>query len=99
MKKIIVFLLIGSLLAGSLEASTEKLSAREWATITRQRKIYFILGSMEAFQEKGYIFRHTMDDYMTWMNQAVKSKSSAKSMDDLFSKAVFSHEAKPVPVS
>ena len=99
MKKLIIFLFIGFLLAGSVEASTEKLSAKDWAAITRQRKIYFILGSMEAFQEKGYIFRHTMDDYMTWMNQAAKSKSSAKNMDDLFSKAVSSNEAKPVPAS
>ena len=82
-KKTIFFLAALMLAASTAAAETEKLTAAEWPALTRQRKIYFVLGSMEAFQKKGVLFRHTMDDYIGWLGVEA-GKSSSADMDEVF---------------
>ena len=96
MKKLLSLLLIFLSFAGTLWAAPEKLTSLSWTTITRQRKIYFVLGSMESFQEKGVVFRHTMEEYICWLDQAASSKASSNDMDTVFARLVVVREGSSV---
>ncbi len=90
-KKILFFLAALMLAAAAAAAETEKLTAAEWPALTRQRKIYFVLGSMEALQKKGVLFRHTMDDYIEWLEAEAGTRPSAD-MDEVFGGLVAAKE-------
>ena len=92
MKKFFAWIFLPLFLAGSVAWAAEKLSSEDWKKITRQRKIYFVLGSMETFQEKGTIFRHAMDEYIGWMDQAASRGDSPKDMSEVFSELVSARE-------
>ena len=100
MKKLILSLLVFLCLTVAVVlAFTEKLTVKDWAKITHQRKIYFVLGSMEAFEEKGIVFTHTMDDYILWMDKETSKKANAENMDKVFADLVSANEAPPIPAS
>jgi hypothetical protein len=89
----ILFLMFASIFSIGAEAITEKISAKEWLDLTRQRKIYFVLGSMEDFQqEKQVVFRHTMDDYIQWMDSKILKMSGQTDMNEIFSAIVAEKE-------
>ncbi len=91
MKKTAVLLITLLFIASSAVASTEKLTSTDWVKITRQRKVYFVLGSMEAFQKRNTVFRHTMNDYIAWLDESAAGKVSAD-MDLVFSELVAAKE-------
>ncbi len=98
-KKTVAWIFALSLFAGAATAMTEKLKVSEWAGLTEQRKIYFTLGSIEEFQEKGILFRHSMDDYIHWMDEAAAANVAETNMDDIFSGLVKVHEASPPKIN
>lgn len=80
----------------SVEAgAVESVTAKEWFKLSRQRKIYFVLGSMEDYQEKRVLFRHTMDDYIGWLDGTSPNVKPDTPMSEVFASVVAVKEKAP----
>ena len=91
-KKFLIFFVFFFLTAACAGAFTEELDTGDWLKITRQRKVYFVLGSVEAFQRKGVIFRHTMEEYIGWMDRGASKNIPRRNMARVFFDLVVAQE-------
>lgn len=68
--------------------AAEELSAKEWRALAYQRKVYFALGSIEAHQGQGVVFRHSMNEYIRWLDGAAAVARDDAGMESIFSELV-----------
>ena len=73
--------------------AVEPLTAREWSSITEQRKIYYLFGMKEIYQDKGIVFTKPADEYLSLLDAAAKQRiSQDEDMDRIFWSVVYDNE-------
>ena len=95
MKRLALIIALLAIFSNPIWAATEKLTGKEWLKISEQRKLYYIFGKREEFQEKGVVFGHSAEDYIDFLNKKIRQNSSLESenVDNVFKNVVRENEA------
>ncbi len=89
-----LFLIFGLYVPTTLHADPEKLTEEDWQRISKQRKIYYVLQTMESFNGRGVVFSHSASDYIDSLDRLVIKDSKLKNqdMERIFETAVSQNE-------
>lgn len=96
MKRFFSFVLFLLLISAACSASaTEKLTASQWSHLSEQRKLYYVFGQMDRYEDDGIVFGEPARTYLDRLDAEVKTVPAQTDMDDLFKSFAETGDATP----